>query len=99
MMARVRGVTACSMRESSMQNVSMRGSTGTARRRFSVIARIVAMNVFAGTITSSPSFILPISMYARMMSVSASRPFPTPMQWRHPMYCAYSRSKRATHSP
>ena len=61
-MARVRSVIACSISVSSIWKVSMRGSTSTGFSRFSVMDSIVAMNVFAGTITSSPSLITPNSV-------------------------------------
>jgi len=56
------------------------GSTGTGRAPTWLTASQVAMYVFAGTITSSPG---PIPQ-ARSTSVRASRPLPTPTQWRAP---------------
>src|SRR5262249_4813043 len=55
----------------------------------------VAMNVNGTVITSSPGF----TPAASSASVSASVPFPTPMQCAAPQNLANSRSKEATSSP
>ena len=98
-MAFVRGVTACSISLSSICSVSMRGSTSTGFSPFSVTARIEAMYVFAGTITSSPGCMTPNSMYARSISVSESSPLPQPTQYPVPVYAAYSFSNSRFSSP
>ena len=84
-MARVRGVMAASIFVVSMVSPSHVGSTSTGFKPLSTMALMVAMNVLAGTITSSPSLMMPISMYALRISHKASRPLPVPMQCRVPI--------------
>ena len=79
-MARVRGVMAASILVVSRVSPAHVGSTSTGFRPLSTMALIVAINVLAGTITSSPSLMMPISLYALRMSHKASRPLPVPMQ-------------------
>ena len=70
-------------------------STGTGRAPHSTTASNVAMNVCAGTTTSSPG---PMSQ-ARSVIFSASRPLPTPIAERVPQKAANSSSKRSSSSP
>ena len=94
-----RGVAALRRPLSLTTYVSASGSTNTGVSLLLVIASTEAMNVFAGTSTSSPSFNMPIAMYPLNISHKASYPLPQPMQWRLPVYVAYSFSKAAHSSP
>ena len=82
--ARVCSVIFSSIFSTSILYVFISGSTKTGVQPFSVIARIVAMYVFAGTIISSPG----AKSYARIINVNASKPFATPRQYLVPQYLA-----------
>lgn len=77
----------------------MLGSTSTGTRPFSEIASIEAMYVFAGTMTSSPGDITPISTYARNVQMSASSPLAHPTAWSVPIYLAKLASKASFSLP
>jgi len=80
MMARVRFVTAAETDDTSMVAVRSSQSTSTGVAPAYQIAWAVAMNVFAGRMTSSPA---PMPS-PRRIRCRASAPLATPMQWRTP---------------
>ena len=73
-----------------MLKSSLLGSTKTGFRSFCVIDKILAMYVFAGTITSSPDLIFFNFFHAFRVKLKASKPFPTPTQYLVPQYLANS---------
>ena len=95
MMARVRSVIAASTPAKLIFIVSGSASTGTTVAPVCATASQVAINVCAGTITSSPG---PIPR-ARNGSTSASSPLPTPTQYFAPQYSAKAASNSATAAP
>ena len=76
---------------------STSANTGVSPARLTASA--VAMNVRAGTMTSSPSSHCCISFIAIRINVKASKPFATPTAYSAPTYSEKWRSKFASSRP
>ena len=95
MTARVRGVIASARVCAVMSSVSSLTSANRGVAPARTTAAAVAMNVFAGTTTSSPG---PTPSAVRL-SCRASVPLARPTAWSTPQYAAQSRSKAVTAGP